>query len=170
MIAIALLGAFLIWLLFIKGGEDDSNAPAPAHKTVEVVSAGELLGAMAGVGYPVFWVGAEDGVAYEVTRIADGRTYVRYLPAGSEAESKEPFLTVGSYFINDAYGVTSRQAERSGASSFSLQGNGIALPNGDDPRSVYVAYPDIDVQIEVYDPAPGRALGLVRSGALTPIG
>ena len=170
MIAIALVAVALVWLLFIRGGDDESDAPSSAQKTVQVVSADELLGSIAGAGFPVYWVGEEEGVDYEVTRLADGRIYIRYLPTGAEAETKDPHLTVGSYFVNDAYGVTRRVADRSGRSSFPLAGKGIALPNGDDPLSVYAAYPGIDVQIEVYDPAPGRALELVESGALTPIG
>jgi hypothetical protein len=168
-IAVALVGAFLIWLLFIRGGDDESNAPNSPQKTVKVVSADGLLGAIAGVGYPVYWVGPKPGVQYEVTRIADGRTYVRYLPTGTKAGTSEPFLTVGSYFIRDAYGVTDRQARLSGG-SFRLPRGGIALPNGPNPRSVYVAYPGIDVQIELYDPAAGSALQFVKSHALTPIG
>ena len=35
---------------------------------------------------------------------------------------------------------------------------------------VYLAYAESDLQIEVYDPVPGRALRLVRSGAIRPVG
>ena len=167
MIALALAAAFLVWLLFIKDSGNDQTAQR-AEKTVRVVSAGQLLGALTGVGHPVYWVGGHQGVRYEVTRISDGRTYVRYLPAGAEAGSGQPFLTVGSYSVPNAYERIRRLAERPGESSFAVQGKGIALPNGNDPRSVYLAYPGVDVQIEVYDPAAGRALQLVKS--VTPIG
>jgi hypothetical protein len=174
-IVIALAVAALVWLLFISGDDDDSgdDDQAGAQKTVEVVSADELLGAIAGAGFPAYWVGEQPDMSYEVTRITGDRNeiYVRYLPPDAEAETKDPYLTVGSYQVADAYGVTQRQAEESGgSSSFPLDGEGIALPNGADPRSVYVAYPGIDVQIEVYSPEAGRALDLVRTGALTPIG
>ena len=167
MIALALASALLVWLLFIRDGGND-DASQRAQKTVQVVSADQLLDALAGVGYPVYWVGSQEGVRYEVTRISDGRTYVRYLPSGAEQESGDAFRTVGSYSVPDAYGRIKALAERPSASSFPLPGKGIALPNGDDPRSVYVAFPGVDVQIEVYDPGAGRALQLVKS--VTPIG
>jgi len=173
-IAIAIAVAALVWLLFIKdGGDDPQSDKAAASKSVEVVSADRLLDAIAGAGYPVYWVGEEPDVSYEVTRITGDRRefYVRYLPPDAEAETGDPYLTVGSYQVTDALGVTQRQAdEPGGSSSFPVDGGGIALPNGTDPRSVYVAYPGIDVQIEVYSPEAGEALELVRSGALTPIG
>ena len=172
---IALAVAALVWLLFIRGGDDDSDSndnPASA-KTVEVVTADELLGAIAGAGFPVYWAGEQPDVTYEVTRITGDRNeiYVRYLPPGAEGETSDPYLTVGSYQVKDAYGVTQRQADESGgSSSFPVNGEGIALPNGADPRSVYIAYPGIDVQIEVYSPEAGEALQLVKSGAVSPIG
>jgi hypothetical protein len=173
-IVIALAVAALVWLLFIKGDDDNSGSTeAGATKTVQVVTADQLLGAIAGVGFPAYWVGERPDVQYEVTRISGSRNqvYVRYLPPDAEAETKDPYLTVGSYRVKDAYGVTQRQANQpGGSSSFPIDGDGIALPNGADPRSVYVAYPGIDVQIEVYSPDAGESLQLVRSGALTPIG
>jgi len=174
-IVIALAVAALVWLLFISGDDDDGSEgdEAGAQKTVEVVAADELLDAIAGAGFPVYWVGEQPDVSYEVTRITGERNeiYVRYLPPDAEAETKDPHLTVGSYQVADAFGVTQRQAEEpGGSSSFPVEGEGIGLPNGADPRSVYVAYPGIDVQIEVYSPEAGEALELVRSGALTPIG
>lgn len=167
MIALALAAALLVWLLFIRDSGNDQTAQ-PEQKTVRVVTAGQLLGALAGVGHPVYWVGRHQGVRYEVTRISDGRTYVRYLPPGAESGSGQPFLTVGSYSVPSAYERIRRLAERPRASSFRVPGKGIALPNGSDPRSVYLAYPGVDVQIEVYDPGAGRALQLVKS--VTPIG
>jgi hypothetical protein len=174
-IVIAIAVAVLVWLLFIRGGDDESDGgeQASANKTVEVVSADGLLGAIEGAGFPVYWVGEQPDTSYEVTRITGNRRefYVRYLPPDAEAETEEPYLTVGSYQVADAFGVTRAQAdEPGGSSSFPVDEEGIALPNGADPRSVYVAYPGIDVQIEVYSPEAGRALDLVRTGALTPIG
>jgi hypothetical protein len=35
---------------------------------------------------------------------------------------------------------------------------------------VYLAYPDVDLQIEVFDPTGGRARQLVTSGQIVPVG
>ena len=51
------------------------------------------------------------------------------------------------------------------------------FPNGTEfvttkerPDSVYFAGSDNTVQVEVYDPSPGRAMGLARSGRIVPAG
>jgi hypothetical protein len=37
------------------------------------------------------------------------------------------------------------------------------------PASVYVAFPNVNLQVEVYDPAEGRARQLVTSDKITPV-
>jgi hypothetical protein len=167
--AVAVIGiavALLVWLLFIRGDDDDDpgGAAGPAiEKTVEVVSASALPKAVAPAGYPVYWLGPRPNVDYEVTLITDGRTYVRYLPKGEEAETETPYLTVGSYLQQDAL----RVLEQLAGTTESIAGGGRALKQGED--GVYVAFPGVDTQIEVYDPRPGRALELVRSGAVVSV-
>jgi hypothetical protein len=166
-VVIGIAVALLVWLLFIRGDDDDDSgggAAGPAiEKTVEVVSASALPEAVAPAGYPVYWVGPRPDVDYEVTLITDGRTFVRYLPKGEEAETETPYLTVGSYLQQDASGVL----EQLSGTTESVEGGGRALKQGED--GVYVAFPDVDVQIEVYDPQAGRALELVRSGAVAQV-
>lgn len=173
-VVIALVVAVLVWLLFIRGDDNSNSGGAlggpQVSKNVEVVKASGLANAVAGVGYPVYWIGDRPGVGYELTRISDGRTYIRYLPTGEPAESETPYLTVGSYAQQDAYKVLKRLAARSGAEIVETPGGGVALVRSDKPDGVYVAFPGADTQIEVYDPEPGRALDLVKSGAVTPVG
>jgi hypothetical protein len=38
------------------------------------------------------------------------------------------------------------------------------------PKSVYFRYPKSGYQVEVYDPSPRHARGLVLSGSIKPIG
>ena len=84
-VAIVIAVAVLVWLLFLRGDDDgdepEQSAAGPAAtKTVELVSGEDLPGAVADVGYPVYWLGPQEEVQYELTVITDGRTYVRYLP------------------------------------------------------------------------------------------
>jgi hypothetical protein len=46
----------------------------------------------------------------------------------------------------------------------------VAMIDRAHPTSVYVAYPDRDLQIEVYDPDPAHALSVAKSGVVRPIG
>lgn len=165
----------LIWLLFLRGDDDDSGTePAgngsQAEKTVEVVAEDELADTVSDVGYPVYWIGPRAGVEYEVTKITDGRTYIRYLPEGEEPETKKPFLTVANYRQENAYQVLQELASNTGQEVFDVDGGGRALQRADSETGLYVAFPDEDTQIEVYDPEPGQARELVDSGAVVPVG
>lgn len=170
-VAVALAVALLVWLLLIKGGGDSSSTTteeSAAPKTVKVVPESGLLKAMKGVGYPVYWAGPRLGVEYEVQRLP-GRTYVRYLPKGEEPESKKPFLTVGSYEEADALDSVRTLGQQSGAILVKIAGGGTAYAEGPQATSAYLAFPGVDVQIEVYDPSAGQALQLIRSGAIVPV-
>jgi hypothetical protein len=169
-VAAAIVVAVLVWLLFIKGDDDNSDNASNVSKSVKLYSASELPGAVAGVGYPVYWLGPEPNTSYELTLISDGRTYVRYLPPGEPAQSGNQYTTVGSYQRTDSVGVLKDLAKNPGAKTFSVPGGGLALKQQDLPTSVYVAYPGANTQIEVYDPKPGRAERLVKQSELLPLG
>lgn len=170
-VAVALAAGLLVWLLFIKGG-DDSSSPeqtAPAAQEVRVVPESELLSAMKGVGYPVYWAGPRVGVEYEVSRPEGGRTYVRYLPKGEKAGSERQFLTVGSYEQEDAIDSIRELGQKPGAILTKIAGGGAVYAESPQATSAYLAFPGVNTQIEVFDPEGGEALGLIRSGAIVPV-
>jgi hypothetical protein len=171
-VAVALAVGLLVWLLFIKGGDDDSSpAPeaAPAAKKVALVSEAGLLPAMKGVGYPVYWAGPRVGIQYEVSRPESGRTYVRYLPKGVKAGSGRQFLTIGSYEQEGAIDNVRELGQKPGAILTQIPGGGSAYAEGPQATSAYLAFPDVNTQIEVFDPQGGEALRLIRSGAIVPV-
>jgi hypothetical protein len=173
-VAIVIAVALLVWLLFLRGDDDgdepEQSAAGPAAtKTVELVSAEDLPGAVADVGYPVYWLGPQGDTQYELTVITDGRTYVRYLPTDEEPGTTNAYPTVGSYAQAGAVEVLERLSKRQGSETIPLGGGAVALEGGDD-TSVYLAYPGQDTQIELFDPEPGRALQQARAGAVVPLG
>jgi hypothetical protein len=168
-VAVVLVG----WLVLRDGGD-----PGPPHplaeqqgggKTLQVVSASDLLQALAGVGYPVYWAGLRPDVEYEVTRFEDGQTFVRYLPEDEEPGTKHPYLTVGSYARPNAV-ASVKALGKEGGLALRLPGGGVGFAEGVKATSVYLAFPGVGTQIEVYDPQPGQALQLVRSGVISPVG
>lgn len=163
----------LVWLLFLRGDDDSGDEPAgngsEAGKTVEVVDAAEVPGAVADTGYPIYWVGPRAGIQYEVTVIDNGQTFIRYLPESEEPEAKTPYLTVGSYRQDNAQQVTQSQAAENGTKTFDVAGGGTGFETSG-RTSVYVAFPGEDSQIEVYDPQQGQARQLVDAGVLIPVG
>jgi hypothetical protein len=174
-VAVVVAVVLLAWLLLFRGGDDsgDGNGESqasPEAQAAVVVSEPGLLGALKGVGYPIYWAGPRAGVEYEVSRPSPDRTYIRYLPEGEEAGSEEPFLTVGSYQQTDAIGEIRKLGQEPRAVLVQTAGGGSAYAEGPDATSAYLAFPDVDTQIEVFDPTGGEALRLIRSGAIVPVG
>ncbi|HET8815540.1 MAG TPA: hypothetical protein VFM51_11380 [Solirubrobacterales bacterium] len=171
-IAVALAVGLLIWLLLIKG-DDSSSEPDPGPsgpQAAQVVPESELLTALEGVGYPVYWAGPRAGVEYEVSRPEEGRTFVRYLPEGESPETERPFLTVGSYQQPDALARIEELGQKPGAVLVKIAGEGAAYSEGPNATNAYLAFPGVDTQVEVFDPQAGQALRLIRSGAIVPVG
>jgi hypothetical protein len=165
-IAVALLVGFLAWLL-LKG--DDDSGPKKAEPVATTVSDLRQLDDQSG--HPVYWVGQRPGTEYEVTRTGNGNVYIRYLTAGAPIGDERPnYLTVGSYPFKGAYATLRESARQKGTKSGKPPGGGIYIVSRERPNSVYVAYPGIDLQIEVFSPSASQARQLVTSGDLRRIG
>jgi hypothetical protein len=155
-------------VLALQGGGGDG---ARGNMAPRLVDEGDLLSLAADLGHPVYWAGSRPPNQMELTQEADGSLYLRYLPAGAEPGDPRPqFLTVGTYPVVGAEAALRRIAAGAGSSLDYLPAGGVVLVNPSESTSVYLAYPASDLQIEVYDPAPGRAMRLIRSGAIQPLG
>jgi hypothetical protein len=111
---------------------------------------------------PVYWAGPRDTSRYEFVRTSFGDVYVRYLPGDTTRE----LPIVATYHVHGAFDVLKKQAG----------GTEIAGPRGSvilegwPATSVYVAFPGVDYEIEIYDPAPAVARAIAESGAIHPVG
>jgi hypothetical protein len=165
--------AFLAWFFLIR--DDDSDEPRRGAATTEAAaepfeaSEDELRELAADSSFPIYWAGGGDGNTIEVTETTDGRVYVRYLDDADIGDPRPNFLTVGSYEVKDAYDVLQEFSESDDAISSEVPDGGIAVLSQDVPTSVYVAFPDEDVQIEVYDPDPDEAFAVATSGDVEPV-
>jgi hypothetical protein len=160
------LAVFLTgWL--ILGGRDDGSAPTNGASEA---SESELRSFAASSSTPVYWAGPRADQTYELTRTADGRVYVRYLPHGVKVGDPRPqFLTVGTYPRPNAWAELRRAAREPGAVSRQLSNDGMMVFSRSRPTSVYVGYAGGRYQIEVYAPSPGSARKLVLSGQIVPV-
>lgn len=167
-VASALLVALAVALAFLGGG--DSGAGATATE-LEIVSGADLRDLEAELGHAVYWVGERPPARIELERDAGGNVFLSYLPPGVGVGA-EPggYLTVGTYPVADADASTRRFARESAGRVLPGPAGSVVVPNPDSPGSVYLAYPDSDLQIEVFDPRPGRALALIRAGEVVPVG
>jgi hypothetical protein len=164
-VLLAMLGVVL-WLLLRGGGESSPNrAPAVA------ASIRRLNEFASSVAHPVYWAGAQPRFAYELSHTKDGRVYIRYLPPGVKVGNTKPnYLTVGTYPLPHAFAAIRATARKQGLRALDIPGGGVAFQYKSRPTSVYLAYPGSSYQIEVFDPSPARALRLVTSGQIKPVG
>jgi hypothetical protein len=163
---LALLGVVL-WLVLRDGDESSSSQRAPAS----AASLRRLNEFASSVGHPVYWVGTQPRFTYELSHTKDGRVYIRYLPPGVKVGSGNPnYLTVGTYPLRNAFKTIRATAREQGFRALDIPGGGVAFQYKSRPTSVYLAYPGSNYQIEVFDPSPARALRVVTSGQIKPVG
>jgi hypothetical protein len=180
--AVAVATAFVVWLLVrgndnssstAKTGTVQSTAPTrttrPPRETVKAVSVQSLRALADASGHPIYWAGPEPDVKYELTRVTDGRIYIRYLPKSVPIGDKHLYPIVATYPVANAYRAIRTAAKESGAVTFHTKRGGLAVYNQSAPTNVYLAYPGSKYQVEVFDPNPSRARRLVKTGAVRPI-
>ena len=150
-----------------EGGGDDAAAGIAAR----IVTADDLKSLEAELGHAIYWAGDRSPDQLELREEVDGSVYLRYLSPGAEAgDPRVTFLTVGTYPVAGAQAALRRTAHADGGRIEPLEDGAIALVDPSSPGSTYLAYPESDIEIEVYDPEPGRSLDLIRSGAIGPVG
>jgi len=168
--AIVVVAAVVLvaWLLLSR---DDSSGSAkqPAEPVKPVALSESGLKTLAGaVEEPIYWAGAQKGFMYELRRTANGSTYVRYLPRGVKAGAGGArYLTIATYPFPDALDALEKVA---GGKGIDVPGGGVALVSAQRPMSVHLAFPDVDYQVEVFDPSPERAREIAASGNVRPAG
>jgi hypothetical protein len=154
---LALAAGVILWLaLRDTGGSSTSESNATA------VSIDQIANLATSVDHPVFWVGPRGGFTYELTRSSNGAIFIRYLPPGADLGTNQPYLTVATYPFAGAFPALQAVAKQSGSTPVKLSNGGLAVLSSTNPASVHVAYPRVDYQVEVYDPAPRRAIAAAR--------
>ncbi len=118
-----------------------------------------------------YWAGPMAGAKYALIATNPNLIYLKYLPGGVGInDNTTPFRTIGTYVQKNAFAV--------GKYSGTVAGNiGMTSPDGnsvfyafDRQTNVYVGIKGKDIQLEVYDPVAGAALGLVlKQNQIVPI-
>jgi len=147
--------------------------PVAAGNVGPVVLTAKELDTRAGTLHePVYWVGPQEGRSYELSRSTDGRVSVRYVRPGTPPGAADAdAIVIGTYPSTHAYAQAKQAVKNDPALLYrDLPDGGFAVYDPSRPRSVYVAYPKLDYQIEVFDPAGGEAQQLVQSGKLERLG
>jgi hypothetical protein len=166
-VALGVVVLVALALVLVFSGED--NSPGSSNGG-EVLSAAALREAVSKPGTPTYWAGERAGTELELSRPEAGRTYVRYLTDGAKAGDPRPnFLTVGTYDRPRPVQELRRQGKSEGAVLGEAPGGAVVYYDRRAPQSVYLAYPGVKAQVEVYDPNVKQALTLINSGQIVPV-
>src|SRR5215211_2188550 len=159
LVALGIVAGVAVWLVV----RDDDSSSATGASSVTVAQLTQLAKSTS---RPIYWAGADRKATYELTQ-TNGDIFVRYLPAGVKAGDPDPdYLTVGTYAQPNALTKLKATARKEGAATFTVAGGGLAYQDKAHPTSVYIAYAGSAYQIEVYHPAQGGAMSIVRSGRI----
>ena len=161
LIAAACGAAGAVGAMLAAGGDGGQTRRAAGTSTT--MDAAALRRAAAAAGVPVYWVGPRAGMRYTL-QTAERSAYVRYV--ADEAASS---FTVASYAMEGGYADLAAAAARSGSSSERLPNGGLAVFERARPTSVYVGYPGLEAQIEVFSPRPGDAWRAVTQRSVRPV-
>ncbi|MFO7571757.1 MAG: hypothetical protein R6W48_04055 [Gaiellaceae bacterium] len=168
-VVIAVAAGLLVWLLLVRG-DGAATVATPGTATV-ATSVDDLRELLATVAHPVYWAGPSETDAYEVTKTPSGNVFIRYLPEDAEAGDPRPrFTTIATYPSSEAFATLETGARRKDATVFRFESGALAVTYAKTPSSVFFAFPTSPYIVEVFDPSPARAVELVRSGQVEPIG
>jgi hypothetical protein len=142
-----------------------SSALAAAVPTRVATSRVRLEKLAAALGRPIYWLGALAGARLELTRTADGRVYVLYLPSAVPPGTQTPYLTIATYPLAQGLALTTAASREAGMVRIPLPNGAVAFFSRSRPTNVYVAFRGVGEQIEVFAPAAGRARSSQRSGS-----
>lgn len=155
----------------------NNSTPTPAASTstfTEVIAGKvaltepELIAAVKQLGIDVYWAGPVKDAKYTLAVPADGQAYVRYLPNGQGIDDTKPnYVVIATYTTTDAFTATQAAGNTSNGVTFVNTEGAAVYYNKDTPTNVYVAYPNLNYQIEVFDPIAATALEIAsKAGAL----
>jgi hypothetical protein len=158
--AVAVVGGVVGWLVARDNSSSTGSTAVPVKPVA--LSASGLRTLARAVGQPIYWAGPREGYLYELTRTEKNAVYVRYLPPGVNAGAKgAKYFIVATYPFDDALHSLEKVANGKG---IQLPGGGLAAVDESYPKSVHLAFPNVDYQVEVFDPSPARALEVATSG------
>jgi len=158
----------VVWVLVDDDNGSDEGSPT-SPGAAAIVDVDGLREVASEEKTPIYWAGPPAGAELELSRPAADRTFVRYLTGDAEVDDPRPFLTVGSYRLPDPVAVLREQGSQPDGVLAKAPRGGVVYFSREQPESVYLAYPNEGVEIEVFAPSFEQALQLVTSGEIVPV-
>lgn len=145
----------------INGGTSGEAALTDSQLKTEVLK----------VGRKVYWSGILTGANYTFINLETGQSYIRYLPDGQGLEDATlNYRVIATYSAANAYDSLVAAGKTEGSVVITSQ-EGIAIYYVKArPKNVFMAFQNLDYQIEIFDPTPGISLKLASTpGAIRPV-
>jgi hypothetical protein len=171
MLITAMVTVLLAFGAFSLFSNNSSTSTTQSTEGQLPLTEAELKSVVANLNSVVYWVGPLDNAKYTLDVTDAGAAFVRYLPNGEGAnDTAKNYLIVATYRVNAAYdAIKTAGNEQDGIGLMTSDGAAVYY-NKNAATNVYMAYPGQDLQIEVFDPSPGKALQLVNTtGLVKPI-
>ena len=166
-LALLAVGALAVAVaLIVVLTRDDGSKPA-SQGSSSLLTADELRARVTASGKPAYWVGPAPGTRYSFELRDDGSAFVGYVADGSDGSAAH--AVVATYPASHAVSDVRAAGRRDGATVVRLADGGIGVVTRDRPDNVFVAYPGVAAQVEVFDPAAGRARAAVAGGRVRPV-
>ena len=111
-----------------------------------------------------YWTGPVKDATYSINTTTPGQVFVRYILKGMDCGSTESnFRVIATYAEADAFNSTQQAGNQAEGVSLANPDGSVVYFNKNAPKNVYIAYPGIDYQIEIYDPDPKTAVTLATT-------
>ena len=111
-----------------------------------------------------YWTGPMKDATYSINATTPGQVFIRYIPKGMDCGSTEAkFRVIATYAETDAYNSTLQAGNQAEGVSLSNPDGSVVYFSKNAPNNVYVAYPNLDYQIEIYDPDAKTAVTLATT-------
>jgi hypothetical protein len=111
-----------------------------------------------------YWTGPIKDATYSINTTTPGQVFVRYIPKGMECGDTEPkYRVIATYNEVNAFDSTQQAGNQAEGVSLANTDGSIVYFSKNAPNNVYLAYPGIDYQIEIYDPDAKTAVTLATT-------
>jgi hypothetical protein len=175
LLVVVLVVAVGVGLFFLLRNDNNKKGNGPGgvghYKpyTARFLSSSGLGAQSLVMGQQFYWAGPKRGYRYEFRRTVDGYVYVRYLPKSVSLGAAGDYLDIATYPFTQAVNGLKLEAHKKHATVTNAPGGGVIYVDPHRPRTVYLAFPGVNAQIEIFGQSPVQAVTLARSGKIRPV-
>lgn len=164
----ALIAGSVVTYAFTSNSQSITAAPISNISEITTGKVGlteiELISAVKELGIDVYWTGPVKAAKYTLAVPSKGQAFIRYLPNGQGLTDTKPnYLVIATYATTNAFDATQSAGNQSNGVTFINTQGAAVYYNKVTPNNVYVAFPNLDYQIEIFSPVAATALTIASN-------